>query len=292
MVDGLAIRQGVGFSVVGLGSGRIEFDFQNREFVKNVLCGETSRFLRASLCSISRLPPDFDDASRVPWALIRAYYSAYYATHAFLRMQGETLTYLNNENIGTVRRLITATGGSLEGLHAGQYQFTLNAAKSGFAASRVTTADGGAHEALWRALDRTLDQGAAEALESGLLTKNEGQQVFAKLEEVRRVLCAQGCNGGNWLSAVRNAIQYRHDYNTWPPSNLRKRERIVLASIIENWKTDPMRINIETALGGDLGKFTAASTFLVSMAYHLLLRLTEGSPHGRKCFIYQSTRQA
>ena len=133
----------------------IEIDFRESEFVTSIFGGDACRFASASFASIAKVPSELEDKTTAPWALIKLYYSAFYAGHSILRLLGQSCSYLEANHVQHLRQLAAAFG--LEpkfAIEAGLYHFVMNPSQTGFTLARTTGRVGGAHESFWKIIWR------------------------------------------------------------------------------------------------------------------------------------------
>ncbi len=291
--DTLTTRRGHGYDIdFDNAEKSVLVDFRDKDFLAAVFCGDAARFVRATTHTIDGLHKELESGRTFPWALVKLYYAAYYSGHAILRAQGTSLSFLDGTNLRNIKELTFAAATQPDfQVKRGQHTFQLSNGSSGVSISNKGKSDGGVHEEFWHVLKENLATLGKTALSSDTVTQSEGQQIFSKLTDLEQVISGNGCNGGNWLSFVRNAVQYRHHYNSWPPSNLRARERRTLAQISALWKSDPMDIALDER-ASDLVRFTSAAVFLVAMLGRICGWMAEVSPEGRKCYLYSATRPA
>jgi hypothetical protein len=263
----------------------IGIDFRESGFVTSIFAADACRFASASFASISKVSAEMEDKTTAPWALIKLYYSAFYAGHSIIRLLGQSCSYLDSNHVQHLRRLTTALGLAPNFvIDAGMYHFVMNNAQTGFALSRATGRVGGAHESFWKVFGIFLEEITEQVL-LGRLAPREAREVFLKLEGWRQILQRQGAiASSSWLSAVRNEIQYKLAHKLWPPAALNKRSRTSLARIVMQWERDPMNLDLGDVSQGDLQQFVVACTFTVTLCRVLLARIAERSSAGARSF--------
>src|SRR5689334_17736287 len=73
------MRGGAAYPSYDAATGLWEFDFRSPDSVTPFLGYECARFACAAFQSYHDVRDTVADANRVPWALVKAYYSAFYA---------------------------------------------------------------------------------------------------------------------------------------------------------------------------------------------------------------------
>lgn len=174
----------------------------------------------------------------VAWLLVSYYYAGFFAAHAILRMLGVSVSYLQSEHATVVRRVATNWSAAPMNISRGYHRFELGPGDELACRSlQGVGGSGGAHEALWIAFSEKVD-----AITAALLGAPGGDQaVGAKLLLLSGALKQGGRSNGNWPSMIRNAIQYRQEYDAWyPHKNARKSDRDFIYGQRNAWKADPM----------------------------------------------------
>jgi hypothetical protein len=272
----------VDFDDVG---GFISIDFREINSIVPAIALDCCRFSSASFQSILKVPDDILDKTTTPWSFVRLYYAAFYAGHALIRMFGESCSYLDRRH---VRRL--SEMGELLGrppsftIESGLYHCVVSVAATGLKMKRARGSVGGAHESFWDVFGTLMDRVADETLR-GPLAAADAKAVFLKLGACRNTLRSNGCRAHNWLSDVRNNLQYRHGYGVWLPLQITKRVKESLSRSADQWNKDPMDIDIPTTQRADLPEFVAACIFIVALCRVMLVRIADRSSAGGRCFL-------
>jgi hypothetical protein len=263
----------------------ILIDFRDQNSVVPAIALDCCRFSSASFQSILKVPTDIIDKTTTPWSLVRLYYSAFYAGHALIRMFGETCSYLDKRHIRRINEMGELMGRSPGfSVESGLYHCSVPSAATGIRIKRARGNVGGAHESFWDVFGTLIDRVAEEVL-GGPLAAADARAVFLKLETCRSTLKSNGCRAHNWLSDVRNNMQYRHGYGVWLPMQITSRVKESLSRSAGQWNKDPMDIDIPTAQHADLPQFVAACIFIVALCRAMLVRIADRSSVGNRCFL-------
>jgi hypothetical protein len=262
-------------------TGTWELDFSDAEPVTHVLASECSRLGSASFQTYLHVAESLAHLDHLPWALVKAYYAAFYAAHSILRVLGFGCTYIDGRRASTLRQIIQIYGLSWP-FERGLYAASLLRSGS-VMCFRSINANGGTHEALWSTFNARLKD-----LETGILAgplpATDAQSIFIYLTNLRQIM-SNGAPGGSWLSSVRNSVQYRQEGGVWYPCQVSRRDQTALARIAGQWLSDPLAIQLNAKACGDIGVFLAGCTFLVGFCRALLARIGERSGR-RKSFVY------
>lgn len=281
--DIITLPRKAGFDLDFADPNDVQIDFRDPIFVTEAIGGDACRFAIAAFVSLNNIS-EIVDAKAFPWSMIKIYYSAYYAGHCILRLVGQSCSNLDLSHISRLQQLAGIINPSLPfPLTGGLHHCTLRASQAGFSLRRAQAVSGGDHATFWRIFSAFLVEND-EVLLQGRLPPSDAQEVFRKLSSLRDILNGHGSTAANWLSQVRNGLQYRHGFSAWPPSSLKQEKRDLFLRLASQWKNDPMSIELAHPPGDDLGLFISACSFLVALCRALFERISAASTEVRYSF--------
>jgi hypothetical protein len=279
----LVTRRGAAYDLdVDAQNEAIVLDFRDPRLILEAVASDFCRLASASFQTLSEITSEVENKNALPWALIKLYYSAFYAGHAVIRLLGESCSYFA---VAHVRRL-NETAALLNKetpfiLNAGFYQCVFNSTSSGMTCKKTRGLVGGAHESFWNMFGSKL-QNLSTAVLSGSLSRQDAQAVFVQIESLRDLIRPQ--RGHSWLSAVRNEVQYRYQYGVWFPPEHKRADRDALGRLASQWKLDPMKLNLSVR-SADLDAFVLACVFIVAFCRAMLLRVADRSTSVSRAFV-------
>ena len=272
-----------GFDLDFSNPNRVLIDFREPNFIASAIGGDASRFSIAAFVSLSNIT-GLGRANNFAWEMIKLYYAAFYAGHSILRFVGQSCSHFDANHISTLQHLAAIIDPTTPlVLNSGTYHCILNVAQTGFSMTRAQAASGGDHAAFWKVFSAFLAT-TDESVLRGHLAPSDARSVFLKLSALQVILNGGGSGNGNWLSRVRNDLQYRHSYKAWPPSSIKQASRDALLRLGRQWRNDPMAIDLEYPPGGEFGMFVSACSFLVALCCALVGRLSFISSAGANSF--------
>jgi hypothetical protein len=262
----------------------ISLDFRDSNVVIDALAGDCCRFSLASFQSIAHINDDILDRDGAAWSMTKLYYSAFYAGHAVIRLLGEACSFFDQHHTGRIRRLGNAIGKpppfAIEG---GLYKCSLSRETAELTCLKFSKgAIGSGHELFWEFFGNKMKSISEEML-NGPLVQSEAQAVYSQIEDFRLIL--QKARAYNWLSSVRNDLQYRHKFEVWYPYSLSKNKRQILHGLTRKWVGNPMSIDLRDKRVDILGEFTSCCVFIVALCRCLLEKIAEGSSAGKRSFV-------
>lgn len=228
------------------------------------LAKEVDRFLCAMGESFYELHPARFASRAIGWALIRAYYSSYFAAHAILRMTGRCITQIDLQLSQSVMRSLQATGQAPSWtLGKSQYLVRYDESLQLLRFTSKNGAQGGSHQFVWKMFGELI----LELIASSAAMGSAYQREILLLERITDTLTAQqSSNDFSWLSSIRNSVNYSFSHSVWFPFDGLDSQQS--KKIIEMLKCDDLEnflLNGQTA-ESDLEKFCEATSFLVSFA--------------------------
>lgn len=222
----------------------------------NYYAHEADRFAAAAFESLIAKASCTDLPQSYGWQLIQAYYSAFFATHALLRLAGWACTRLTTENLRTLNEEITTLYGGTP-LPGGIYLLKCSDGGRQITCEHLAGSQGKSHEALWALMPtylahiKNLSLGAhsIDTLDTAPIDR---MQSFVKTKEP------------NWFSSVRNRLNYSHEYGAWHPYTKSTRAPKQITEALDTWKN--------YSDGSDIGRgtdeiihFARACAFLVGL---------------------------
>jgi hypothetical protein len=226
---------------------------------------DIDRFGAATLETIAGITFNSEFAASRAWPLIRAYYAAFYSAHGLCRMFGRSVSNMDTNYADAIRRVAVGSGlGEVVKINDNSmYVFHFDPPNNVVTGLPLTK---GSHEETWRQFERLLSD-----LQSLVLTGpgliSDKQEVFNFLNSIRDILNADESRA-NWLSKVRNNLNYRQDYGAWFPHGSGKHWTDVDA-LFRSFLADP----IATKAAGELKpivRFTKGCALIVSLFCEVL----------------------
>lgn len=224
------------------------------------------------------------------WVVIQSYYSAYFAANALMRCFGYACSNLNLEHTTSIKNMSGLFGFPVTGnklLQPGVYLFEFNAGKSELHARSLQSIGGGVHGQFWFGF-LVFTHALIKKIEASALPKKDKQDAMREIQQLQGLLSSANSVNGNWLSLMRNSVNYRLEYGGWYPYN----EDSLNADLIQkefngSWKNTP-DFNRSKFSGSDIVKFTFTCGLLVAWCRESVKDIAQYSTH-RSHFIQKNT---
>ncbi|MBC3872017.1 hypothetical protein [Undibacterium flavidum] len=247
--------------------------------LKNAVAHDINRMAIAAFETIYGIDNPNELTRSTAWSLIRSYYASFFACHAICRIFAICVPKIDSAQSKTLNKIINSTGNTNSRVSDELYRVEIDVANNVFRMSKQAK---GSHEDAWKQfgiLLRELEQKVLSS-KSSASTVSERQDVALVLDDLRKILQTDNHNhSSNWLSFVRNKINYRHDYGTWYPHERSKNFRSDLISNYSSWKRNPFEISGYRE-NQDLLKFSKGSLLTISVMRELLEELRDRNSKG------------
>ncbi|WP_392338306.1 hypothetical protein [Loktanella salsilacus] len=235
------------------------------------------RFAFSSFETFSLAGLEVEKCSSTGWPLLKLYYSAFFAAHALTRATGNGHVNLNSKAVKAVNDYIAILGGD-DVLSSGSYKVSIREKYSGvFLILEPSSEGSGVHDTFWRYFSAYLDAIATEAVDDALPSASS----FVRETSALKSCINEKSNSGVWFSAIRNAINYRHEFDCWLPNDKKSKPRNLNFSS-QLGDTDTMEASLNERQD-ELIRLINLSTYLASLNHQLILRV-QGSVGGNADF--------
>ncbi len=208
-------------------------DFRDSSHVLDCIASDVSRFASSAFQTIKDVPSLLGEKEEIAWSAIKAYYAAFYAGQAVMRLFGESLSYFDKNHTTRILTLAAAlTKTPTFPVTASAYHCWLDVHARCISSAPIRRGTGGAHEAFWSLFGDLLGKLGGYVLQ-GSLGRADAQIVFSKIDILRISISSYNAPLFSELSVVRNNIQYRHNHGVWLPCSVKKHERELLGRLAD-----------------------------------------------------------
>jgi len=133
------------------------------------------------------------------------------------------------------------------------------------------------HQDVWKTFYDLLSTLADKVAGSNFL-KPDRDMLVEYLYSIRFGLsCGNKINAGNWLSLIRNQVNYSHSMGAWFPYSGNSNLHNSLFRLLEKWTDTPSKIQEQVVFGKELLLFVETCVSIVSLARALILDLNSVS---------------
>ncbi|MDH4378392.1 MAG: hypothetical protein QE263_00590 [Vampirovibrionales bacterium] len=230
---------------------------------------DINKFSMASLESIHGIPSSLDVARSAAWTSIRAYYAAFFSTHALSRILGYAISQLDNSHILKLNEAISLVDSNHTKLEAGLYRLELFPVENTFSIKKIKK---NSHEGTWNEFGITVEKLSKDILLNESNSTVEAQNTSIMLGNLLEIFKTDHCQSGyNWLSYIRNQINYQLTDNVWYPHEGSSKFRAKMNACIALWRKDPLELDGDNT--PRILKFTKACVLTVALMRVTLLEI-------------------
>ncbi|UDM07087.1 hypothetical protein LG409_17255 [Halomonas sp. NyZ770] len=230
---------------------KITSQINSKDFILNVYSHDElllpyaydiNRMAASSFESIHGISPDESLPRSVGWLIIRAYYSAYFSAHAILRLFGISCSQLDSNEtraITDVAQLYSLKNDIT--ISNGYYKCIYNHSNSTITCTKLNNT----HQDVWKLFYDFLNDMATKIATSDF-RQADRDLVLRYLFKLREGLSHKNTlNGGNWLSKIRNEVNYSHSMGAWYPYQKKLTDHEEMFRLVKQWKSPPTEHLIE-----------------------------------------------
>ncbi|WP_434132782.1 hypothetical protein [Enterobacter cloacae] len=268
---------------------KFTFYIGDKEKLLRSIAFDISRMSIATFESIYYISSEHELPRSTAWPLIRSYYAAFFAAHTILRIFGYAVIQLEkgqSDKLGNALKYhaIPPKSSIGDGLHL----VILHKDLTSFSIQKLNN---GSHEDTWLVLSELLTKISTDFLiDKNPVSIQKKQDLFGKIDTLVKIMKSHPCHHrANWLSRLRNEINYQHKHGTWYPHEKSKNFRDNVFNNLNSWCKEP-RIQLNEK-AHQLDKYTQACTFLVSLTRELIYDILDRNPSDES-FLKSSTFKA
>lgn len=209
------------------------------------------------------------------WHLIQAYYASFYAAHSVLRLFGRPFTQLEAGHVDHIRRRGKTEGISVpaslsSGSYIGRYDPNLNIVEFSWRKE--------SHRDLWSAFTSFLDDLSAQTLRARGMPRDLAE-LSGELQAIADLLRKQSKSpSGNWLSTIRNEINYRSPDEVWFPFTKNTPDSSEMFERVKAWRNNKLTALDCAGMPSKHEKFFSICLILVQLCKALMLDYSAVAP--------------
>ncbi|NQZ40426.1 hypothetical protein [Moritella sp.] len=229
---------------------------------------DINRMAASSIESMNGITPENGLPKSTGWLIIRSYYSAYFAMHALLRLFGISCSQLDSHEsraVTDVARMYSLQNGNTasSGYYRCQYDFT--------SSTIIFKQLNNTHQDVWKTFYELLDTLATKVSSSDFRKKDRDITVDFLFKLREGLSCRNTVNSGNWLSQIRNEVNYTHSMGAWYPYVNSSDEHNKMFRLTSNWKQTPTADIINDNVGKcDQLLFVSTCVTVVSLCHSMI----------------------
>lgn len=237
--------------------------FQHSEILYASLANDCNRFSQAAIESMWSVGKVDKLPKSTGWAAVQMYYSAFFAAHAILRIYGRSCTQLEDGHVGKVFQIANATqmNGSVSSIENGFYFSSILSNEISFTKLKDSHAD------TWSSFSNLLVW-LIDNIENTTGLGRHKSDALTLISNIKATIHRSGAAKGNWLSQIRNRVNYQHSHGVWYPyKGAMHNNEIILRNA--EWLKDPNTFDLHSANNEILVLYNVSNSIL-SLMYQLI----------------------
>lgn len=216
---------------------------KDKHFFASALASDVASYGIHALQSIHSIQTSATFPKINAWHLIKAYYAAYFAAHTILRLTGRPFTNLESGHVKEVLRLAQVSGApvspKVHSMMSGNYELSYDSNQRTIVAAYKADS----HKDLWATFHKLISKMSIDVLRAKGPSRDL-QDISGALSKLVDILDNNGGlrGAGNWLSVVRNEVNYRTLDDIWFPFKKNSTQSAALFIRGRLWRTSAIKI--------------------------------------------------
>lgn len=263
-----------------LDSGSFDLRVKETNTLKAALANDCNRMSAAAIESIAGISTDIAFKNSGAWGIIRTYYATFFAIHSIMRMFGKSCSQLENDHVNKIYESAAIMGktGGLRNLDKGFYAITITNNYKTVTFKKYKDS----HRDTWGEFLMLIDDLILKSSTATTIAKYKAE-IYELLIAIKKGITRSRCTDkGNWLSQIRNSVNYQHSLGVWHPYP----RKVIAPQYIKNIKTQwrkPISEQEFDLSGDDVDVFFKTSLLILSLFKELLFLCAEkvNNPHSK-----------
>lgn len=240
----------------------------NPTLLINAMTNECNRMSIAAIESIIGVYSDSGLKKSGAWGIIRCYYAAFFAAHSILRMYGYSFTQLDPQHTQKIYELavLFEKAGDINRIEKGFYLVSTNKTFTDVKVKKLSDS----HADLWSSFLKLINSLIESTHATETLSKFK-LETLEILESIKTGITYSRCTEkGNWLSSIRNDVNYKHTHGAWYPHDVNVDIERRLSKISTDWEKYPLEFISPKPPSSEIEYFFNVSLSIMSLFRELL----------------------
>ena len=257
--------------------------------VVEALAFDIGRYSSAAIETMQQIKVEEGSPYANGWIIIKAYYSGYFAANTLMRLFGHFCTNLEQRHVTAIHEMaglyqVPLPVSDKSRLSSGTYVGRYSASDGSVILRSLHGVGGGAHKQFWFAFKEFLDVFDREISDCSL-SKIQRNEARTSIKALLVALCQENHPNGNWLSEIRNAVNYRLEFGVWHPYFKNEILGEDLVGLILESFSSPPRFRSSDPKAHDISRLTDCCSYIFSWMLSLLKQLAALSKGGPLHFL-------
>lgn len=281
-------------------SDLFEIQFYDISEALTFWASDINRLACASLETVTNIEESRIDKKFIGWNIVQYYYSAFYSAHSILKLLGFGIVQVDSQIINKVRMKAAAFGVAAPNISQGTYCVDFDVAGQKAVFYKVKRYDD-SHRGLWRRFSDFLNVLSGVSVLTGsygpasIVLNNDGgptplsiysnipreqaNELASRIDDLRNSLNRNG--DYNWLSSIRNTVNYSHGFGVWFPYKSYNKEYREISHLRSMCYESPTGESFEMIDDHELLLFVKTCQLINSINIDILEDMCERNPDNK-----------
>lgn len=247
---------------------------QSVDEVKKCFSLDAFRFAAHSAQTVYELEKSSAYTKLTSWRMIQTYYAAYFAAHAVLRFFGCSFSHLEAGHVRFLKDRCTSEVGYSPNLPSTYYLISLSPETRSLSFERFNES----HKDLWKCFLALLQRVSNDSL-SLRASEVRRQSISKKFADLADALSARGrFPAGNWLSLMRNEVNYKSLHGVWFPFEKSTPAFGDLMASVKDWRDCSSEFGDPNSITNDRERFFISAFMVIDLGLSIAMDYQKISP--------------
>ncbi len=235
--------------------------------VKKSLSLDAFRFAAHSAQTVYELEKSAAYTKLTSWRMIQTYYAAYFSAHAVLRFFGKSFSHLEAGHVQFIKERCKSEVGYTPDLPSSYYMISLSSENRTLSFKRCKES----HKDLWKCFLTLLKDISNESL-SLRASEVRKQAISKKFTDLASTLSdGKGNPSGNWLSQMRNEVNYKSLHGVWFPFDKATPEFVDLMQDVRGWRNGSSEFGDPKLITNNQERFFIAAFMVIDLGLSIAM---------------------
>ncbi len=240
---------------------------QSPDEIKRALSLDAFRFAQHSAQTVYELEKTNAYTKFTSWRIIKLYYAAFFAAHSVLRFFGKSFSHLEYGHTNFVSERAKTEAGYDPNLNSSYYLLSFDYLNQNILFKNYKKS----HQDLWKCFSELLYKISIDVL-SVRASENRREAFSQTLSVILDMLRDRGrCNSGNWLSVVRNEVNYKSMRDAWFPFSKTTLTFDDLMGKTNKWRDGRCDFSHPNLAKTEMEKFFITAFFIIDLAISICI---------------------
>ncbi|WP_454280126.1 hypothetical protein [Sphingomonas sp. Marseille-Q8236] len=195
------------------------------------------------------------------WRLIQTYYASFFSAHAILRFFGKSFSHLETGHVKFLNKRCSTEAGYDPKLSSGYYLMSFKEKENNIDFFKYDES----HKDLWKCFHALIQDISSELLK-GIASKDRRETLSKFFSDIADALTARGrFPAGNWLSVVRNDVNYKSSHGVWFPFSKKNPSFEYMMNKIGDWRKRETIFESPSLIRNEIERFISTSFIIIDI---------------------------